>query len=89
MMVFKAILLVILFSFAGIVPAAQIDINTASAELIAKNLKGIGPSKAAAIVEFREANGPFKKVTDLSQVKGIGQKTLDANKENIRFVSDN
>ena len=88
-MVFKAIVLVIAFSLVGIVSAAQIDINTASAELIAKNLMGIGPSKAAAIVKFREANGPYEKITDLSQVKGIGKKTLDANKENIRFVSDN
>lgn len=89
MMVLKTILLVILLSFGGIVSAAQIDINTADAELIAKNLKGIGPSKAAAIVKYRDANGPYEKIMDLSQVKGIGKKTLDANKENIRFVSDN
>lgn len=89
MMVLKSILFVILLSFAGFVSAAQIDINSANAETIAKNLKGIGPSKAAAIVRFRDENGPFQKHEDLVQVKGVGKKTVDANKENIRFASDN
>ena len=89
MMVFKVVLLTLLLLMCSVVSAAQIDINSASAEVIAKNLKGIGPSKAAAIVRFRDANGPYEKIADLSRVKGVGKKTLDANKENIRFASDN
>ena len=57
-------------------PTAAINVNTApAAELVA--LPGIGPKKAEAIVQYREANGPFKTVDDLVQVKGIGPKTLE------------
>lgn len=54
----------------------RIDLNKASADEIAFNLKGIGPSKAERIVEWREKNGPFTSVRDVLQVKGIGEKTL-------------
>ncbi len=58
--------------------AAQvIDLNTASAAELEKGLKGIGPVKAAAIVEYREAHGPFKSVNDLTQVPGIKDKALE------------
>ena len=60
----------------------KININTASAEELAQ-LKGIGPSHAAAIVAYREKNGPFKMPEDLVQVSGIGQKIFEANQEVI------
>jgi competence protein ComEA len=53
-----------------------ININTASAEELTA-LPGIGEQKAAAIVEYREANGPFQTVEDLLLVPGIGETTLD------------
>ena len=40
-------------------------------------MKGIGPKKAADIVKYREANGPFQSVDDLSKVSGIKGKTLE------------
>jgi competence protein ComEA len=52
-----------------------VNINTASAAELA-GLKGIGDAKAKLIVEYREKNGPFKSVEDLSQVKGIGEKMV-------------
>ena len=81
---------VILAVFIGLIGALnvnaaeiqKININTASAEELAQ-LKGIGPSHAAKIVAYREKNGPFKMPEDLMQVSGIGQKTLEANQENI------
>jgi competence protein ComEA len=57
-----------------------VNVNTASAEEIAANLKGIGPSKARLIVEYREANGSFVHADELVNVKGIGIKTVDQNR---------
>ncbi|WP_071460194.1 helix-hairpin-helix domain-containing protein [Bacillus massilinigeriensis] len=56
--------------------AEQINLNTATvAEL--DTLPGIGPSKAAAIVEYRETNGPFKSTEGLKEISGIGDKTFE------------
>ncbi|MEM9242960.1 MAG: ComEA family DNA-binding protein [Pseudomonadota bacterium] len=49
----------------------QVNINTASAEQL-QSVKGIGATRAADIVAYRQANGPFKSIDDLSNVKGIG-----------------
>lgn len=60
--------------------AEKVNINTADAATIAENLKGIGEAKAKAIIEYRKANGGFKTVDELTAVKGIGEKTVDANR---------
>lgn len=74
-------------AFAGLLPlaalAGPVDINTADAETLSAELKGVGLSKAKAIVEYREANGPFDSATDLAEVKGIGARTVEINKDNI------
>lgn len=62
--------------FSATVFAQAIDINTATVEQMEKALKGIGPKKAADIVKYREANGPFKSVDDLTKVPGVKGKTL-------------
>lgn len=54
-----------------------IDINLAPAALL-EELPGIGPAKAAAIVQYREQNGPFRHVGELTRVPGIGEKTLES-----------
>lgn len=59
-----------------------IDINTASASRL-DELPGIGPGKAQAIVEYRQAKGPFRTPEELKNVKGIGQKTYDGLKDRI------
>ena len=53
------------------VPGDKIPINQADAETLMQ-LPGIGPALAGRIIEFREANGPFKSVEELEQVSGIG-----------------
>ncbi len=53
----------------------QIDINRATAEELDK-LPGIGPTRAAAIIAWREEHGPFRYPEDLLQVKGIGETIL-------------
>lgn len=65
-----------LFAFSGFAMAA-VDINTATVEQF-DGLKGVGPAKAKAIVEYRTRNGPFKSVGDLEKVKGFGKKTVDS-----------
>jgi len=65
--------------------AGPVDINKADAATIAKELSGIGLSRAQAIVAYREKNGNFKTVEDLRKVKGIGAKTLERNRSSIRL----
>lgn len=60
----------------------KVDINNASVEEIQK-IQGIGPAKAAAIIAYREEHGPFRKIEDLLNVSGIGEKSLDKMKEQI------
>jgi competence protein ComEA len=73
--------LISLALFAGPLSAAgPVDINAADAQTLAEALDGVGPAKAQAIVDYRAANGPFKSVDDLENVKGIGQSTLEKNR---------
>ncbi|MGN8232440.1 helix-hairpin-helix domain-containing protein [Priestia flexa] len=59
-----------------------VNLNTATLEDL-QTLNGIGPSKAQAILTYREENGPFKTVEDLLQVSGIGEKSLEKIKAEI------
>lgn len=67
----------------GSVGEGILDINTATAAEL-DDLPGVGPSTAAAIVEDREANGPFSSVEDLMRVSGIGEKKFAKLKDRIR-----
>lgn len=81
----RNLILLSIVSFSGIVLAGPIDVNTADAATIAENLKGVGLKKATAIIAYRKTYGPFQKLEDLANVKGIGLKTVDQNKDNILF----
>jgi len=63
--------------------AQPVNVNSASAEDIAQALKGVGVNKAEAIVDYRNANGKFKHIDELINVKGIGIRTVDINRELI------
>ncbi|MDL4841477.1 helix-hairpin-helix domain-containing protein [Aquibacillus rhizosphaerae] len=62
----------------------KIKINSATKEEILV-LPGIGEVKAEAIISYREENGPFKTVEELSNVIGIGEKTVEKLKEDIQI----
>jgi competence protein ComEA len=80
--------LVAMLLWAAVAWAAEpVNVNTATAEEISENLKGVGLSKAQAIVAYREANGAFLHVDELVNVKGIGLKTIDQNRAMI-LLSD-
>lgn len=71
------------FAFAG-----PVNINTADAETISAELTGVGLARARAIVAYRSENGPFRAVEELLNVKGIGERTLEINAENILLSSE-
>lgn len=56
-----------------------ININTANQTDIAEHLRGIGYNKAAAVVAYRNSNGEFNTLMQLTKVKGIGSKTIEKN----------
>ena len=61
---------------AGGAIVGVVNVNSATAEELAL-LPGVGPAKAQAILEYRKEHGAFKRVEDLSEVKGIGDKALE------------
>jgi competence protein ComEA len=61
----------------------QVDINRADAAELARVLVGVGAAKAALIVEYREANGPFRSAEQLVEVSGIGLRTVERNIDRI------
>jgi competence protein ComEA len=71
---------------AQAVPAGPgVDLNTADAATLARELQGIGESRALAIVEHRRRHGPFRSVDELALVRGIGPKTVERNRARLRI----
>jgi competence protein ComEA len=65
---------------ASITESIQVvSINSASVEQLSL-LRGIGDSKAKAIVEYRKVHGKFDSINQLTNVKGIGDKLIEQNK---------
>ena len=60
----------------------KVNINTASSEQL-RTLNGVGPATAEKIIRYREDDGPFKKIEDLKNVDGIGDKTFEKLKDYI------
>lgn len=73
---------------APVAIAGPVNVNTADAKTLARELEGVGKAKADAIVAYREKNGPFKSADDLVKVKGLGKKLVDQNRPNMRFESE-
>ena len=63
--------------------AVKVDLNTADAITLQRDLVGIGEAKAQEIVAYRDMNGPFATVDELLEVKGIGKAILDKNRERL------
>jgi competence protein ComEA len=70
---------------SGVVFAGAVNINTADARTLAKELRGIGAAKAEAIVKYRTEKGPFKAIEELKKVEGVGEATFEMNKANLKL----
>jgi competence protein ComEA len=60
---------------ATVVSTAVVNLNSATAAQIA-SLPGIGPKTADLVVQYRQKNGPFKKIEEIMNVRGIGEKSF-------------
>lgn len=69
--------------FAPAVLAGPVNVNSADAETLARELTGVGPALAEAIIRDREQNGPFTSPDDLARVRGIGERIVEMNRANI------
>lgn len=82
-----AVLLSVLLGWALPLWAVDlVNVNTASAKELAQHLNGVGETKAAAIVEYREQHGPYRSVDELIAVKGIGSGLLARNRDRITVI---
>ncbi|MCW8827742.1 MAG: helix-hairpin-helix domain-containing protein [Gammaproteobacteria bacterium] len=75
---------ILFFSFFSVLAlAGNVDINSADASALAGAINGVGEKRALAIVEYREAHGPFKSVDELTKVKGIGPVLLEKSRDKL------
>jgi len=67
--------------------STKIDLNTAD-QIALESLPGVGPRTAQLILEYRTETGGFKKVEELMNIKGIGEKTFLRLRELVRVGMD-
>jgi competence protein ComEA len=81
---FNGMALVAAFCFgSSLALAGPVNINTADEETLAAELAGVGPALAAAIVRDREENGRYESPEQITRVRGIAERVLEDNRENI------
>ncbi|CZI01012.1 ComEA family DNA-binding protein [Legionella pneumophila] len=64
----------------------KINLNTADAHSLTGSFKGIGKKRAEAIIAYRENHQGFKSLEELAEVKGIGQRFVDKNREKLKEI---
>lgn len=79
----SALVVALALGIAGAAFAGPVNINTADAKTLAKELDGVGLEKAKAIIEYREKNGLYRSADDLLKVVGIGPATVERNRARI------
>ena len=81
---FRTVLMVLCMAcIAPLAQAGEVNINKADAAALQENLKGVGPAKAKAIVDYRSQNGEFKSIEDLAKVKGVGPALIKKNRSDL------
>lgn len=80
MMVFT---LGVFFSSVLFAAPERVNINTATAQILEERLDGVGPTRARAIIDWRQKYGKFQSVEELAKVKGIADSVIEKNKTHI------
>jgi competence protein ComEA len=87
-MKFSSLLLAVLLSFFSVATLAEtVNLNKADASAFQHYLEGIGEKRAGNIVSYRKKNGSFKKLDDLLNVEGIGEKIFKKIKSDLSLTS--
>lgn len=82
----KKFILAVALALGSVVAwAGPVNINVADAKTLAKELTGVGPAKADAIVKYRTEKGPFTAPEQIKKVDGIGDAIFEQNKANIKI----
>ena len=79
----RSLFAAVAFAASSLAIAGPVNVNTADAKSIAEELKGIGQVKAERIVAYRQNNGRIESAEQLMQIKGVGKKSVEANREFI------
>ena len=88
MEIIKKTLLAVCLLIPTLLFAEMVNINTADKEVLMTSIKGVGETRADAIIAYREQNGDFKSVDDLAEVRGVGPSIVEKNMGNLS-VTDN
>ena len=88
MEIIKKTLLAVCLLIPTVLFAETVNINTADKESLMMSIKGVGETRAEAIIAYREQNGAFKSVEELTEVRGIGASIVEKNMDNLS-VADN
>jgi competence protein ComEA len=88
MEIIKKISLAVCLLIPTLLFAEAVNINTADKETLMTSIKGVGETRADAIIAYREQNGDFKSVEDLTEVRGVGPSIVEKNMDNLS-VADN
>ncbi len=70
----------------ALVSNKKVNLNKVNAKALSKAVKGIGPKRAEAIINYREQYGKFKSLEDLSLVKGISKRFIQKNWQYLNQV---
>jgi len=81
----KALVLAATFLALPAFAGHPVNVNQADATELSAALDGVGMAKAAAIIEYRDQNGPFKHADEMVNVKGIGLRTVEKNRDYIQL----
>lgn len=89
MKMIQSMILLLAMITSSMLLAEPININTAEANAMAAEIKGVGIKRAQSIVEYRELHGDFVSVDSLANVKGIGPSIIEKNRNKLTVGEQN